>query len=425
MKNGSLLAKNACPPPPTTYDHAVVIGSGVAGLVTARALAGYFRRVTIIERDRLPEEVDFRAGVPQAYHAHTLLPYGQAVLERQFPGLLDELRAAGAVIYDDDRETAYFGLERKSRDNLQRNLLSGSRPLLDAILYQRVMVCDNLKVLEGYDVTGLWVDEQGQTVRGVNLRSRGTADPALTQLEAALVIDASGRNSRAPHWLESLGYAPPEEWHINAYAGYSSRIYEMPESATRAWKKLYISPMPPDGTRGGVILPLEGSRWHVTLIGVAKDYPPTDEAAFLEFARSLPSPELYEAIKDAVPLTRPAGYRRNENRIRRYEQLPRYLDGFLVAGDAVYSMNPVYALGMTAAAVSGQALTRALMRQSQSCPGDVRGLAERFQKQLYQEMRVLWRKAVEAEWSWPATEITDNSEEIDARYHLSDLAYAA
>jgi glycine/D-amino acid oxidase-like deaminating enzyme len=34
-------------------DHAVVIGGSIAGLITARALADYFNRITLFERDEI------------------------------------------------------------------------------------------------------------------------------------------------------------------------------------------------------------------------------------------------------------------------------------------------------------------------------------------------------------------------------------
>jgi hypothetical protein len=47
----------------------------------------------------------------------------------------------------------------------------------------------------------------------------------------------------------------------------------------------------------------EGERWIVTLGGYLDDHPPLDEAGYIEFARSLPKPEIFEVIKDAEPLT--------------------------------------------------------------------------------------------------------------------------
>jgi flavin-dependent dehydrogenase len=138
---------------------------------------------------------------------------------------------------------------------------------------------------------------------------------------------------------------------------------------------------------------------------MSRDYPPTDEEGFLEFARSLPTPKLYEAIKAAEPLTRPCGYRRTENRLRHYEQLPRYLEGFLAGGDAACALNPVYALGMTAAALTGQALAGSLKTQR---PGDVAGLAQTFQQALHQVVAGPWQMATREDRRWPATEVAES-----------------
>jgi hypothetical protein len=71
------------------------------------------------------------------------------------------------------------------------------------------------------------------------------------------------------------------------------------------------------------------------LIGMAADYPPTTEEGFLDFARSLPVSRVFEAISNAQPLSPINGYRRTENVWLHYEQLPAYLEGFVVMGDAL------------------------------------------------------------------------------------------
>jgi flavin-dependent dehydrogenase len=393
---------------------AVVIGSGIAGLTAARVLTKHFDDVIVIDRDWLPDEPSFRAGIPQAHHAHTLLPYGQKVLEQLFPGLVAWLMENGAQTIDDDSETAFFdnGIWRKPEPRTARPTVSVSRPMLEGSLYRRMAENPRVKILSGYEATGLVVDEAGRRVTGINLRRRQSPGREPTYMPADLVVDASGRNSKTPKWLASLGYTPPEEWRIDAHAGYASRIYRQPEGEARDWKKLYVSPCPPDGLRGGVIIPLEGNRWHVTLIGIAGDYPPTDEDGFMEFARSLSTPALYEAIRSAQPLSKITGFRKNENRVRRFDRLPRYLEGLLVLGDAVFIMNPVYALGMTAAAVSSQVLDQTLKAQ-RHIP-EMLGLAETFQKKLAASIAALWQQAVRNEWRWPATDISDNTEELYA-----------
>jgi flavin-dependent dehydrogenase len=152
-----------------------------------------------------------------------------------------------------------------------------------------------------------------------------------------------------------------------------------------------------------MIIPLEGDRWIVALLGTSRDYPPVDEAGFMEFARSLPTPKLFEAIQQAEPLTKPIGYRRTDSRLRRYDQLPRYLDGLLVMGDAACVLNPVHAQGITAAALGSQALSESLQAHFKQYPaGDVSGLAAAFQKQQHRSLVGLWNTLAREDRRWPA-----------------------
>src|SRR5262249_51895081 len=80
--------------------HALVIGGSMAALPTARVLADHFERVTLVERDPLPDDAEPRKGVPQGRHLHGLLQRGQEILEGLFPGLVDTLISGGAVPCD-------------------------------------------------------------------------------------------------------------------------------------------------------------------------------------------------------------------------------------------------------------------------------------------------------------------------------------
>lgn len=392
------------------FGHAVVIGSGMAGLTVARVLTDHFSQVTIVERDHLPDDPQFRRGVPQAHHAHTLPVRGQTLLEQQFPGLTDELVAKGAIAINGGSEIAFFvaGEWHEVRHQAAIVSITCSRPLLESVICRRLATHPRIRILQEYGVMGLYVDRRGQRVTGVRLRQRGGLSAQETRLAADLVVDASGRESRAPQWLTDLGYIPPRETTVKAFAGYASRLYRRPTGFSERWKTLYVRPTPFKNSRGGVIIPIEDDRWHVTLIGMAGDYPPADEAGFLAFARSLPIPQLYEAVKAAEPLTLTSGYRRTESRVRHYNQLPRYLEGFLVCGDAVYTLNPVYAQGMTAAVMGSLALDHSLKAQrDQAKAGDITGLAMTFQKQLPGVMADLWQMVTSQDQRWPTTEVAE------------------
>ena len=122
---------------------------------------------------------------------------------------------------------------------------------------------------------------------GLEVRRRGGA--SAFELPADLVVDASGRGTVLPDWLEALGRHRPRESTVNAFLGYASRTYAIPDDFRADWKSTYIQAAPPRESRGGIIMPIEGDRWIVTLLGGGRDYPPTDPAGFVEFTRSLRS----------------------------------------------------------------------------------------------------------------------------------------
>src|SRR6201987_1572083 len=86
---------------PVLGERAVVLGASLGGLLAARVLADFYRTVTVVERDELPDDAVNRRGVPQGRHVHALLPRGARILDELFPGILSELVASGAPVWDD------------------------------------------------------------------------------------------------------------------------------------------------------------------------------------------------------------------------------------------------------------------------------------------------------------------------------------
>ncbi|MEW6210850.1 MAG: hypothetical protein AB1631_20970 [Acidobacteriota bacterium] len=153
-----------------------------------------------------------------------------------------------------------------------------------------------------------------------------------------------------------------------------------------------MQPAPPEHTRGGAMFPVEGNRWILTLQGYSRDYPPADEAGFLEFVRSLRTPRIYDAVKDAEPLSPISVYRATENRLRHYERLPRTLGRFVAVGDAACAFNPVFAQGMTMAALAAMTLDEALREQRRRRSG-LKGFSRVFRKKLAKVNAVPWMLA--------------------------------
>ncbi len=380
----------------TRNQHAVVIGGSLAGLLAARVLSDHFDEITIIERDRLPEGSEVRAGVPQGMHGHTLMVRGRQIVSDLLPGIGDDLQADGALVLDQGGDALMrFKGGWAPRLDSGLKVFSLSRPLLEWHVRRHVLRNPRITVRQGYDVLGL--QTEGGSVNGVEIRQRGGGE--AESLSADLVIDASGRSSKLPEWLGALGYDAPEETSIDAFVGYSTQWFEVPEDVKRDWQAMWIQSIWPTMPRGGLILPIEGNIWQVTLFGVAKDYPPTDNAGFLEYARSLASPRLYEAIKNAKPVSPAHGFRSTVNRLRHYDKMARFPERLLVIGDAYCAFNPTYAQGMTTTSLGALTLMECLREQN----GSLDGLGRKFQKRLAQAVAPAWEMTTTEDARWETT----------------------
>ncbi|TCC66055.1 2-polyprenyl-6-methoxyphenol hydroxylase-like oxidoreductase [Kribbella pittospori] len=379
--------------------HAVVIGGSMAGILTARVLSDRFDQVTIIERDRLPDGPEVRKGVPQTRHLHAFWAGGMEVVERLLPGVGNDLIAAGAVPLGLPTEMAWLtpsGRWSQAFPASQR-IVSSTRALLEWTVRSHVEKLTNLRFFTEHEVTGLNVRPPGE-LAGLRLRDRRSG--ATAELPADLVVDASGRGSRLPEWLEDAGFAAPEESTIDSFLGYATRMFEIPAGFSARWNAVYLQPAPPVHSRGGIMFPIEGNRWVLTLIGGGGDYPPTDEQGFRDFAASLRSSLLSEVIEVAEPASPIWGYRRTSNRRRHYEKLA--MPGrLLVIGDSLCAFNPSYGQGMTVAAKEAELLTGILedCRSSADLPRALEGA----QAVIATRVKGSWMLATGSDLRYPTT----------------------
>jgi 2-polyprenyl-6-methoxyphenol hydroxylase-like FAD-dependent oxidoreductase len=384
---------------------AIVIGGSMAGLVTARALSDYFDHVTILERDHIEDQPSVRKSTPQGNHLHALLLGGQRVLSKFYPGFTDKLIDLGAVRIRAGIEVVYYladgkaytlsGTVREARD-LGFDNYAQSRGLLEHCVRQMTLTISNIRLLSGVSVNSL-VYEAGR-VQGVQYSIEGD----LQQIDADIVVDASGRGSRAPRWITELGFDSPEETTIGVDFAYASTKFLIPDYYDEPERLMGFFGPPPHYPNGAYMEEIEGGLWHVSLGGRFGDYPPGDESGFLEFARSLPSPKLYELIKDARRVADITQHRFPTSIQRHYERLTRFPEGFLVIGDAICSFNPIYGQGMSSAALQVQALHQ-LFNDRAANGYSLDGLALEFFPRAAQVIATPWGLAAAFDLAFPKT----------------------
>jgi 2-polyprenyl-6-methoxyphenol hydroxylase-like FAD-dependent oxidoreductase len=390
--------------------HAIVIGGSMTGLLATRVLSDHFEYVTLVERDVLPTEAENRRGVPQGRHTHGLLAGGREALEHLFPGLTEQAVSEGAI-FGDIVERGRWVHEGAPMTQFESGLkaLALSRPFLENLVRQRVLRILNVTLRQGCQVEGLEWSADGRRVTGVKCSEE--------TLMADLVIDATGRGSRSMQWLASAGYEKPEEERVEIALGYTTRYFRRSPADANGDVAIIIPPTP-QGKRGGVMVAQEGDRWTVTLIAHFGNYAPEELDGFIEFARTLPGPYIYEVISKAEPISSPASARYPASVRRRYERLKRFPEGYLVMGDSLCSFNPIYGQGMTVAALEAVELQRTL--KSRGMPS-----ARVFFQRLAKIVDIPWSIAAGNDLRMPETKGRRTAAVNFINWYMSKLHKAA
>lgn len=374
---------------------AVVIGAGLAGMLAAAALSTTVDEVVVLERDDLPDGPEHRRGLPQGRHAHLLMAGGLAAMEDLVPGvgMRAHLLAAGAhevPLASGMVALTPEGWFRRWRHEGPR-MVTCTRALLDWAV--RVAVLDNTKVeIRGAGAVGLLGTRE--RVTGVRVSS---AD-GETDLTADLVVDAGGRGSRLFTWLAGLGLDGIREKTVDCGLVNATRLYRVPAGAedfplTIVQANPYVS----RPGRSGMVLPVEGGRWMVSLAGTRGGEPPADPDGFLRYTLDLPHPIVGRLISGAEPLTG-VHVSRSTSNVRRYvEKAREWPEGLVVLGDALATFNPAYGQGMSVAALGARALGEEVRRTGPVAPG----LARRVQRRAARWVDAAWVAAVSQDVRYP------------------------
>jgi 2-polyprenyl-6-methoxyphenol hydroxylase-like FAD-dependent oxidoreductase len=370
---------------------AVVIGASMAGLGTARVLSERFGSVTVLDRDKLPDDNTPRRGVPQGNHGHILLVSGLRELAALFDGLEDELLAAGGTRFDPGLGLRSYQYGRRSPTGpTGLEMIAMSRPLLESVIRNRVGELAGVTIRDQVAVTGL---------AGADGRVTGVVLDTGETLTADLVVDCSGRGSRSDRWLAELGFPAPERVEVKAGVGYSTRTYRRRPGDLPDCEVFIALPTPPGETMIGLVMPIEDDRWLVGLAGWHLDNPPADPESFEAFARALPDPAVADVMDRAEPLTGPVIHRFPSSRRRLFERLKTHPAGYLALGDAICSFNPIYGQGMTCAAREAVALGAALDKHRDPTPE----MARDYYRAASKAIATPWQFAVGGDFVYPQT----------------------
>jgi len=425
-------------------NHAIVIGAGISGLVTAAVLSRHFRRVTIIERDPIPSSADYvnrRRNPPQASQGHGLQPLGSRVFDRFLPGFSDELVKSGGSMVE--LSQFFFAIGKiefdpgdpKDPDMMRFN--TQTRPFLEWHLRQRILQNPNIiqkqgtvsKLLyqeEKYDpvthspskrkiITGvLWKPKQQKEKEETKTQDdyveTGTDETeiedekgGIEELKADFIACCMGRQFPLLKWLKQLGCPdiPVESLTINAC--YQTAIFRGTPEQQAAVVPHSMIQVPGPGMEllsGIAVFNAEHGLKSVTGFGYGKDAPSVeackDVKAMLPWADRFDYPwgKHFRAILSTWEQVTP--FRRFIDATiswRHFEKLSceDWPDRFCILGDAVCSFNPLFGQGMAHAAKAAETLDDILERATHS-PNLVSldGLAYQFQQAHAKVSGVIW-----------------------------------
>ncbi|MER5768167.1 FAD-dependent monooxygenase [Streptomyces sp. NPDC001985] len=338
--------------------HAVVLGGGMSGLMAAHVLAGHFERVTLVERDE-GGSLDPRRGIPQGWHPHVLALKANDLLERLFPGIGEEFIADGGLrvgMLDQHRITYYGRRLRQSRSALET--VWASRPFLEEGIRKRVDAHAQVSTRFGWEAVRPIVDSPGR-VSGVTV---ARADGGQTEdLAADLVVDATGRAGRARAWLAEMGYKAPPEDRIGVNLGYASRLVECAPDVLGHDRAIVVGPEL-NRPRGFYFTVQEAGRWTMTVFGYGDHRPSTQPERFMAQAEALAPDDVWRAIQSAKVSPEVHSFQVPRTFRRRYDRLSRFPEGFLVTGDALAVLNPLYGTGIMSAAAYALILDKRLRK---------------------------------------------------------------
>ncbi|GAA0608757.1 FAD-dependent monooxygenase [Sporichthya brevicatena] len=373
---------------------ALVLGGSIAGLLAAAALSPHVETVTLVEREDLLDPN--RRGVPQGTQVHALLGAGQRAMAALLPGIVDDLVTAGGRLVDSPHEVAIYGAQGwAGRVPSEAHVVFMRRPVLETVVRRRVLALPNVRVVTGV-VSGL--TGGSDRITGATLQGGET-------LTADLVVDATGRNSKATDWLADFGFPAPATKELRSYVGYATATVRLPDGVFPPGVVGILSHPHPGALRGSAVVPCDNGLYQVAALGMMKADPPKDREGFQAHLEAAPSRLVAEVAAKAEFVEEPTVYKVRGSLRRMWEELPAHPPGFLAIGDAVMSFNPLYGQGMSVAASEARIL-HDILRENDARAGVAdHGLAARAQAAFTPVVDTVFGMVVSTDAHYPGAEL--------------------
>jgi 2-polyprenyl-6-methoxyphenol hydroxylase-like FAD-dependent oxidoreductase len=365
-------------------------------MCAARVLSDVFDEIVVAESDRYPDDPVQRRGVPQSRMYHTLIERGRREVEELFPGFQARLEERGAPRIGFGFNAAVLsprGWAEPAAGLVMRNT-NVSRLLLEGTMREMFIGTPNVEIVQAAKVTGLLTEPRVSGLRCTGAQVTHLERGVSEAIAADLVVDASGRTTSSPQWLEDLGLPLPPEETLDprlTYAGQWMQLRPDVEWPAKWWwtHGVFIQRIPPHDIRGAHLMRQENGRWLLTMLAGNGELPPKEEHEIGGFLASLRSPLIAEMLELFEPTSPVGRFRVPLNRWRHYEEWSAPLGGFVAMADAVCVANPNQGQGMSVAAVEASLLRRCARETT-----DVDLLSKRFFAAQARFVESPWRIAV-------------------------------
>ena len=352
----------------------VILGGGLCGLGCALLLARDRHDVTVLERDLDPPPTTTagawqdwpRKGVVQFRQPHNFMPGLRMLLERELPDVQQALADAGATRWDLVNPLPPSFTDRSPRPiDAELWTWTARRPVGEWVFARAAEREPRIAIRRGATVTALVAGPPDDGIpRVIGVRTEDG-----DEVHADLVVDATGRQSPAPRWLQAIGARAPVDAQADCGFTYYTRYFSGPMPQRRG------PALMPIGTISILTLHGDNDTWSVTIFGATGDQPLKAlrrEDVWTKTVRACPMQAHWLEGDATTPVLAMSGI---VDRYRRFViDGAAVATGFVAIADAWACTNPSAGRGLTIG-LKHAALLRDVLRDARRCPRHRRSLS--------------------------------------------------